>query len=339
MVSKKISNGAKAIVLLSGGLDSTLAAKVVQKQGIELKAVNYHTIFCPCNAEHKSCLSTHKAAQELNIPLKVFEVSPEFIEMVKHPQHGYGKNLNPCIDCRIFMLKKASEYMKRSGASFLVTGEVMGERPMSQRKNTMQMIDRETALTGLILRPLSAKLLEPTIPEKQGLIKREKLFEISGRSRKPQMELAKKYNITNYPNPAGGCLLTDPGFTRRLRDLMKYKPDFNLEDVKLLKIGRHLRISDQAKLVIGRDEEDNKKLSGLIQDNDIVIDAQSAHGPLALIRGNIKDSEIEHAAAITAGYSKGRNLPKVNVFIRTGKTVNPDPTEVTPVPIDSLVKV
>ncbi len=187
--------------------------------------------------------------------------------------------------------------------------------------------------------PLSAKLLEPTIPEKEGVIDRDKLLAISGRSRKPQITLADQYDIKDYPCPAGGCLLTDPGFARRMRDLMKYKPDFDLEDVKLLKHGRHLRISDDAKLVIGRNEEDNKKLSGLIQDNDTVIDAQSLPGPLALIRGNTKDSEIEHAAAITAGYSKGRNLPKVNVFIRTGKTVNHSPTEVTPVPVDSLVKV
>jgi hypothetical protein len=207
---------------------------------------------------------------------------------------------------------------------------------MSQNKATLSLIERESGLKGLILRPLSAKLLEPTIPEKKELINREKLYAISGRSRKPQIALAKQLRITNYPNPAGGCLLTDPGFSQRLRDLMKYKPDFNLDDIKLLKVGRHLRISDKAKLVIGRDQEDNIRLSGLVRDNDILIDAQTIPGPISLIRGQVKDGEIEQAAAITAGYSKSKNLSKVKLSFSIGMGGNPQPIEVTPIPMNRV---
>jgi len=320
---------------LSGGLDSILAAKVMLEQGIELEAVNFQTIFCTCTAKNACCTAAKSAADQLNIPLKVFNVSEEYLEVIKHPQHGYGSNMNPCIDCRIFMLKKAAQYMKEQGVSFIVTGEVLGERPMSQRKDAMRLIEREAGLTGYIVRPLSAQLMEPTIPEQQGLVDRTKLLAIHGRSRKPQIALAKQYNINDYPCPAGGCLLTDPNFARRLRDLMKYDPDFNLSNVKLLKWGRHLRLSDKAKLVIGRDDADNMRVMAMVEDSDITIDSQVVSGPFALIRGHAQPDEIERALGITAGYTKGKHLPKVSLVVKTGTSGAEKSIEVTPIPMEN----
>src|SRR4030067_1983115 len=221
----------KAIALLSGGLDSTLAAKLVIEQGIELEALNFITVFCNCTGRGETCLASQRAVESLGIPLKVFNVSEEYLDIVKRPQHGYGSNMNPCIDCRIFMLKKAKDYMKEGSASFLVTAEVLGERPMSQRKDAMRLIEKEAGLEGVILRPLSAKLLPPSIPEKEGWIDRERLLNIQGRSRKTQIELAAFFGIQDYTCPAGGCLLTDPGFAKRIKDLMIHNPEFSINDV------------------------------------------------------------------------------------------------------------
>jgi tRNA U34 2-thiouridine synthase MnmA/TrmU len=238
----------KAIALLSGGLDSTLAAKVVMQQGIELEALNFLTVFCTCTHRGESCLASQKAVDSLGIPLRVFNVSEEYLEVVKHPRHGYGSNMNPCIDCRIFMLRRAKAYMESVGASFIVTGEVLGQRPMSQRKDSMCLIEKEAGLEGSILRPLSAKFLPASIPEKEGWVDRERLLNIQGRSRKPQIKLADHFGIQDYPCPAGGCLLTDPGFSKRMRDLILHHPDFSLNDVHLLKVGRHFRLSPKVKL-------------------------------------------------------------------------------------------
>ncbi|MDP3804786.1 MAG: hypothetical protein Q8Q87_04470, partial [Candidatus Omnitrophota bacterium] len=225
----------KALALLSGGLDSILAAKLVLEQGIEVEAINFLTIFCTCT--HKGCQhAATQAAKTLNIPLKIFNITEEYLEVIKNPKHGYGSNMNPCIDCRIFIFKKAKDYMKEAGASFIVTGEVLGERPMSQRRDAILLIEKEAGLKGLILRPLSAKLFEPTIPEKEGIVDRAKLLDISGRSRKPQIVLAKKFAIFDYPCPAGGCLLTDPGFAKRMKDLLVHDA-LTLDNARLLKFG------------------------------------------------------------------------------------------------------
>jgi tRNA U34 2-thiouridine synthase MnmA/TrmU len=242
----------KAIVLLSGGLDSTLAARIVLSQGISLEALNFLTPFCTCTKRGESCLASQKAVKTLGIPLKVFNVSEEYLNVLKNPKYGYGSNMNPCIDCRIFMFKKAKDFMLESGASFIVTGEVLGQRPMSQRRNTMLLIEKEAGLDDLILRPLSAKFLPPTIPEREGWINRDKLLAIHGRSRKPQIKLAEDLGIRDYPCPAGGCLLTDPIFAKRVKDLMVHQIDFSLNDIHLLKIGRHYRLSPKLKLIIGR---------------------------------------------------------------------------------------
>jgi tRNA-specific 2-thiouridylase len=303
----------KAIALLSGGLDSTIAARVMMEQGVELEALNFMTVFCTCTNRGATCLASQKAVETLGIPLKVFNVSEEYLGVVKHPQHGYGRNMNPCIDCRIFMLKKAKAYMEESGAVFIVTGEVLGQRPMSQRKDAMHLIEKEAGLEGFILRPLSAKVLPTTIPEKEGWVDRERLLNISGRSRKPQIELADHYGIHDYPCPAGGCLLTDPGFAKRMKDLMVYDPQFSLNDVHLLKMGRHFRFSNGVKLVVGRNEEENQKIQTFAQGEDILLKVSSFPGPLSLLRGKLNEGDIEKAAAITVHYGKGKDLGKIEV--------------------------
>ena len=304
----------KAIALLSGGLDSTLAAKLVLEQGIELEALNFLTVFCTCTNRGETCLASQKAVDALGIPLKVFNVSEEYLDVVKHPKHGYGSNMNPCIDCRIFMMKKAKAYMEEAGASFIVTGEVLGERPMSQRRDAMRLIEKEAGLDGLVLRPLSAKLLSASIPEKEGWVDREKLLKIQGRSRKPQIQLADHFGIRDYPCPAGGCLLTDPGFAQRMRDLNRYHPDFLLNDVHLLKMGRHFRLSPHLKLVVGRNEEENQKIQTFSQEGDFLLKVSRYPGPLSLLRGEPKEEEIAKAAAITARYGKAKDLEKVEVI-------------------------
>jgi tRNA-specific 2-thiouridylase len=306
----------KAVALLSGGLDSTLAAKVVLEQGIELEALNFLTVFCNCTHRGETCLASKKAVEGLGIPLKVLNVSEEYLEVVKHPRHGYGRNMNPCIDCRIFMLKKTREYMASTSASFIITGEVLGQRPMSQRREAMRLIEKEADLDGLILRPLSAKFLPASLPEERGWVDRQKLLDISGRSRKPQIKLAEHYGIRDYPCPAGGCLLTDPGFAKRIRDLMERDPHFTLNDVHLLKIGRHFRLSSDLKLVVGRNEDDNQKLQAFAQGQDVLLKVHRYPGPLSLLRGKVSPPGVEMAAAITVRYGKARDLATVEVHYR-----------------------
>jgi tRNA-specific 2-thiouridylase len=309
----------KAIALLSGGLDSTLAAKIVLDLGIELEALNFLTVFCTCTTRGETCLASQKAVDALGIPLKVLNVSEEYLHVVKNPRHGYGSNMNPCIDCRIFMMKKAKAYMESTGASFLVTGEVLGQRPMSQRRDTMRLIEKEAGLEGFILRPLSAKFLPESIPEKEGWVGREKLLKIEGRSRKPQIQLADQYGIRDYPCPAGGCLLTDPGFAKRMKDLLRYVPDFSLNDVHLLKVGRHFRLSPKLKLVVGRNEEENQKIQTFSEEEDILLKLFRFPGPLSLLRGEAGEGDIEKAAAITARYSKSKDLKEVKVVFKRAR--------------------
>jgi tRNA-specific 2-thiouridylase len=313
----------RAIALLSGGLDSTLATRIVLEQGVELEALNFLTLFCNCTHRGETCLASKKAVEELGIPLTVLNVSEEYLEIVKHPKHGYGRNMNPCIDCRIFMLKKTKAYMETSGASFIITGEVLGQRPMSQRRDAMRLIEKEAGLEGFIVRPLSAKFLPATIPEERGWVDRERLLNISGRSRKPQIKMAEQFGIRDYPCPAGGCLLTDPGFARRMRDLMAHNPDFALNDVHLLKIGRHFRLSPSIKLVVGRHEDDNQKIQAFSQDGDLLMKALGTPGPLSLLRGGTGSEEIEKAAAITVRYGKAKDLKNVEVqYRRVGEDVD-----------------
>jgi len=290
----------KAVMLLSGGLDSTLAAKMMLGQGIELEAINFLTTFCTCTKKGCQHQAT-KVANELGIKITVKNITQEYLEVVKNPKFGYGSGVNPCIDCRIFTFRKAKAFMEDTGASFIITGEVLGERPMSQRRDAMMIIERESGLKRLILRPLSARLFDPTIPEEEGMVNREALLAISGRSRKPQIELARELGIDEYPCPAGGCLLTDPQFSQKAKDLLKYD-SFTLDNVMLLKFGRHFRLSEGSKLIVGRNEKENESILGLSKDGDLIIAAKDAPGPVGLLRGPEKSEDLNRALGIVARY-------------------------------------
>ena len=304
----------KALALLSGGLDSTLAIEVIKRQGIEVEALNIVTAFCRCTNAGSCKLEAVKVSENFNVPIKVINATKEIMELVKKPKHGYGKNINPCIDCRINLFKTAGKYMKEIGADFIFTGEVLGQRPMSQRKEAMRKIDIESELVGLVLRPLCAKHLEPTIPEQKGLVDREKLLEIKGRSRKEQIHLADVFRIKDYNCPSGGCLLTDPEFAYRMRDLLDHS-DAPLNDVHLLKVGRHFRIDEKTKVIVGRRESDNTRIETLAQKGDYLFLMENIQGPITIIRGDINEKNIEIAAQITARYSKEQDNEKAMVKI------------------------
>ncbi|GAF79908.1 unnamed protein product, partial [marine sediment metagenome] len=233
----------------------------------------------------------------------VTALTDEFFRLLRTPKHGFGSGMNPCLDCRILMFSRARENLEEIGADFVFTGEVLGQRPMSQHLRAMRIIDRESGLDGRVLRPLSAKLLPPTIPERQGIVRREALLGIRGRSRREQMALAKERGIADYPCPAGGCRLAEPGFARRMRDLVTHTPDFDLNEVELLKVGRHFRLSPAAKAVVGRDEEENRRIRLLARPDDFLFEVQTWGSPLTLLRGEVDREGIHRAAAMTARYS------------------------------------
>lgn len=293
----------KAIALVSGGLDSTLAVRLLKEQGIEIIILNFKTPFCLCDRKTSSGCGNfaRKVADSLDIEFRVVNVTNEFFDILKNPRYGYGSNMNPCIDCRILFLRKAKEFMQRVGARFIITGEVLGQRPMSQHKQALKLIERESGLEGLVLRPLSAKLLEETLPEREGWIDRDKLLSLSGRTRKPQMELAKTLEIKDYPCAAGGCLLTDPGFAKRVKDLIAYG-ELNLNNVELLKTGRHFRLSRSTKLIVGRDERENSRLLDLAKENDYLFSPSDIKGPASLGRGVFDEGLIRLSCSITCRY-------------------------------------
>ncbi|MDP3143543.1 MAG: tRNA 4-thiouridine(8) synthase ThiI [Candidatus Omnitrophota bacterium] len=307
-------NKIKAVSLISGGLDSTLATKIIVDLGIEVLAINFLSPFCLCNRRGGCKYEAGEVSGKLGIPLKTVAVHEDFLKMVKSPKHGYGSNLNPCIDCRIMMLKKAKEYMESIGASFVITGEVLGQRPMSQNRHSLDLIEKESGLSGLILRPLSAQLLAETIPEKMGWVNRQALLDISGRGRRPQMTLIKEFGINDYPCPSGGCLLTDPAFSQRARDLIKHG-DFNLHNIELLKLGRHFRFSPDDKLIVGRNEEENNALERLAKDTDLVFAPAKVNGPIGLGVGKGFDDYdfINLASSIISRYCDRNGNLKVAI--------------------------
>lgn len=295
----------KALALLSGGLDSTLAVKVMLEQGIDVEALNFTSPFCTCTGKNAGCKSEAiRVAEELDIPIKVMNKGNEYLEIVRKPKHGYGSGMNPCIDCRIFLLRKAREYMAESGADFVITGEVLGQRPMSQRRDALRLIERESGLEGLLLRPLSARFFNPTIPEKEGWVDREKLPAISGRSRKEQMQLAEKMDVTNYPCPAGGCLLTEPSFVPKIRDVFDHSDDLNPRDFRLLKIGRHFRIGPRTKVIIGRDEAENLALQNAVLQGESAMRWLGGGSPLGVVTGDTRPELLQTAARILLRYTK-----------------------------------
>ena len=307
----------KAIALLSGGLDSTVAARVIQEQGLEVVGVNFKTAFGtrPQQKNGAARDRAQEAAQNLKIELKSIDISQEFLKLLTGPRHGFGSNMNPCIDCKIMMLRQCRQLMAELGASFVVTGEVLGQRPMSQHRRALNAIAKESGLEGLLLRPLSARLLEETIPEQKGWVDRSRLLSFSGRTRTPQMQLAEQFGLTDYPGPGGGCLLTDPEFTKRLRDLLSHQA-LDLNHIELLKIGRHFRFSATAKLVVGRNEQENGRLLSLAQENDYLFAPVDIAGPTALGRGEFNPDLIARAAAIICRYSDLGSRPSAEISLR-----------------------
>ena len=294
METPKSKKNIKAVGLLSGGLDSTLAAKLMLEQGIEVHAINFTSPFCTCTPKKAGCAAVVSAVKALGgIPLKQIAMRDDYLEMVKNPKHGYGKGINPCIDCRILKLKKAGDYMRKIGASFLFTGEVLGQRPMSQHKQAITIIDRDSGLKGLILRPLSATLFEPTVPELEGWVNRDKLLGISGRSRKPQMALAAEKDIRDYPCPAGGCLLTDKHFSEKMRDYLEFADHPSIRDIPLLKVGRHFRLANGDKLIVARNEQECKSLKNLFREKDHLLTPVNFPGPVLILQGGDIQEAIE----------------------------------------------
>ncbi|MDR2699722.1 MAG: hypothetical protein LBC12_02765 [Nitrososphaerota archaeon] len=320
----------KAISLFSGGLDSILATQLILKQGIEVIAFNVKT---PFGIPKKDGTSEAEAAiEQLKVPLKIVTVDKEYIRMLRKPKHGYGKNINPCIDCKIFILKQAVKYAKEVSADFLFTGEVLGERPMSQHGPALRTIEKEAGLKGKLLRPLSAKLLPETIAEKKGLVDRSKLLAISGRSRKPQFQLAKEFGITSYPSPAGGCLLTCEEYSKKLCDLFEHKRNVSGSDTALLRFGRHFRL-DKNKIIVGRNEVENKILRSFKGKNEYYFELPDIVGPITILQGVKTIKAIQAAAQLTAFYSDAKT-GKVKVSYgkdtldKTIETIMPNRVEV-----------
>lgn len=311
----------KAIGLFSGGLDSILAVKLVQLQGIEVEVVQYRLGFESLKLER---LTKQRDAEvtlpqieaQLGVTIHQIDIRQEFLQVVFHPEHGYGSGMNPCVDCKMFLLKQAKDYMQAHDAQFVFTGEVVGQRPMSQHRQTLLQIEKASGLQGYLLRPLSAKLLEPTIPEQQGWINRDQLLAISGRSRTAQMALAEQHHL-QYPQPSGGCLLTDQTFARRLQELMVFKPknQITVNDLELLKVGRHFRLADTLKVIVGRHAVDNTFLRPLTS-GKWSAEVRDYQGPLTVIDGEPTPIQREQIAQIIVSYTKGKFAPQVTVDFR-----------------------
>jgi len=325
----------KAVALISGGLDSVLAAKVIMEQGFDVIGLYFTSAFSKSFGNERD---THAArvAKAIGIDLRITDMGQNYIDLVRNPAHGYGKNVNPCIDCKIYMLKQAKAVMKEVNAPFVVTGEVLGQRPMSQRRDTFHVIERDADMRGLIVRPLSATLLPPTRAEQDGLIRRDTLLGISGRSRTVQLRLAERFGIRGYSTPAGGCLLTDKNFAEKLRDLFEDKQAANPTDIRLLTVGRHFRMDAGNKIVIGRDNGENKVLMELAPHGYHLFMPHSFPGPVALLSGEPSQEIRQTIGRLIITYSK--QVPGRSYLIRSGNEIF-DPGEPLPINASNLRRV
>jgi hypothetical protein len=336
----------KAVALISGGLDSMLAARLVMEQGIHVEGRNFFTGFCVEGHTHairnkdRALPKRNNAlwvAEQLGIRLHFVDVVEEYKNIVINPRHGYGANLNPCLDCKTFMVGKAHQWMQVHGFDFVITGEVVGQRPKSQRKDTMPVVARESGAGDRLLRPLCAKRLPETLPEREGWVDRDAMFDFHGRSRKPQMALAARFGFSDYAQPAGGCcFLTNRQYTVKLKDLWNSRGarDYELDDIMLLKVGRHLRPRPHFKLIIAREDGENEFLSGYRR-QFTHMRTMSHGGPLTLVDGDVGEDDLLLAARLTARYSQGRDGDNVEVEV-TLRGAEPRRMNVSPFPADDI---
>ena len=289
--------------LISGGLDSLIASLLIKLQNIEVIGLNFRSPFCVCDKAYRNAecgLSLYH--QKLHIKTFFLQKEDDYLEIVRNPKFGYGKNMNPCIDCRIYILKKAKKFAKEINANFIFTGEVLNQRPKSQNLKALKIVEEESGLKDKLVRPLSAKLLKPTLYEEQGIIDRSKLLGIKGRSRKMQLELARNHNLLNEYYACGGCLLTDKNFSGRMRDYLEYNKNPKMDDINILKLGRHFRYKN-SKIIVGRNEIENNLIFCAKKENDVIMEAKDTMGPITIIQGNIDDDIIQFAAKLTINYS------------------------------------
>jgi len=303
-------NQTKALGLCSGGLDSILSALVLQRQGLEVAWITFETPFFAAD-------KARQAAAMTGIPLLVEKITPIYLEMLKNPHCGYGKFMNPCLDCHALMFRLAGKTMRSQGFDFLFSGEVLGQRPMSQTKPSLRYVEKNSGADGYIVRPLSAQRLPITIPEQEGLVDREQLLDITGRSRKRQIQLAAEWGVKTYPAPAGGCLLTDKGYTTRLKELFAHQPNYTETELHLLKHGRHFRLANGAKLIVGRMQKDNQHIQKYFDpETDTLVKVQNFPGPVGLIPQGGDQATVFLAAAICAGYSKAPDGQSADVAVK-----------------------
>jgi tRNA-specific 2-thiouridylase len=341
-----MSTQRKAVALISGGLDSLLAARLMLDQGIHVEGINFYTGFCVEGHTHairkqdKAKPKRNNAlwsAEQLGIKLHIIDIIDEYKDVLINPKHGYGANMNPCLDCKIFMVSKARQWMEENGFDFIITGEVVGQRPMSQRKNLLPVVVRESGALDRLVRPLCAKNLAATLPEREGWIDREKLKDFSGRNRKPQMALAAEFGFEDYATPAGGCcFLTDKNYSDKLVDLWQARntKDYEIDDIMLLKVGRHLRPQPHYKLIVSREEGENKFLKGYKKQFSN-IEIESHNGPLTLLDGELSEDDFLFAARIAARFSQGRDADKVTAKIMRSNG-DTQIVEITPLPSSEI---
>jgi tRNA U34 2-thiouridine synthase MnmA/TrmU len=308
----------KVVALLSGGLDSQLAVRMMQEQGFEVSAVAIKTPFCDFDCGRGCGFEIRERADDLNVNLKTVYLGDEYIEMLKHPKHGIGAGFNPCVDCRTMMFDAAKKHMEEIGAEFIISGEVLGQRPMSQHAPSLHIIENESNLKGKIVRPLSGGLLPPTNAEKDGLIKREDLGMIRGRQRKIQMKMAKEYGIENPPNAGGGCLLTEPQFGIKAKDLFDHIETPTINEIDLLKIGRHFRLDEETKFVVGRNQDENEMIKALALPGDILLEARDDLGPVSILRGKNAKDNVKFASSITLRYSDAPKGQQGVIIVKKG---------------------
>jgi tRNA U34 2-thiouridine synthase MnmA/TrmU len=323
--SAKEPKQVRALGLCSGGLDSILSALVLKRQAIHVEWISFET---PFFSAHKA----REAARMTGIPLHVSDITTDYMQMLTNPRAGYGKNMNPCMDCHALMFKKAGEMMRSAGFDFLFSGEVLGQRPMSQNAPSLNYVAKHSGVGPFILRPLSARRMPETRMELDSLVDREGLLDLNGRSRKPQMALAEEYGITNYPAPAGGCLLTDPGYSRRLKDLLDHQQEPSVSDLELLKYGRHMRLNPDVKIIIGRTQKENQQLTQTCDPlKDAVVKVKNYPGPTVIMPAEATRETRFLAGSICAGYSKAPGLSAVAVQVAIRGKVEP----ITVLPITS----